>query len=223
MKKLSVGSTRTERTRAQIRDAARQLFLQHGFQGTSTDAILAAAGIASKETLYRHYARKEDLFVDVLRSLTVDRPDLRQFMKPAPSPSSKQELRVLLRDNAQEVLENMLQPDYLAMIRLMMAELPRFPQLGALFRQTVPEPAMNYLLTLLRQGQATGVVRQHKDLETVARMFLGALLTYAVFDGLLLNTQEPQMPETSVIDTIVENILEIVSTKENEIEKGVEL
>lgn len=211
MKESSAGSTRTEKTRAQIRDAARRLFLQHGFQGTSTDAILAAAGIASKETLYRHYARKEDLFVDVLRSLTVERPDLYRFMKPSPELSSVQELRTLLRTVAQEVLENMLQPDYLAVIRLMMAELPRFPQLGVLFRQTVPEPAMNYLLTLLRRGQIAGVVRQDKDLEIIARMFLGALLTYAIFDGLLLNTQVPQMPEASIIDTIVENIMEVVS------------
>jgi len=211
MKESSAGSIRTEKTRAQIRDAARRLFLQHGFQGTSTDAILAAAGIASKETLYRHYAGKEDLFVDVLRSLTVERPDLYQFMKPSPELASVQELRTLLRTVAQEALENMLQPDYLAVIRLMMAELPRFPQLGVLFRQTVPEPAMNYLLTLLRRGQIAGVVRQDKDLEIIARMFLGALLTYAIFDGLLLNTQVPQMPEASIIDTIVENIMEVVS------------
>ncbi|HEU0026418.1 MAG TPA: TetR/AcrR family transcriptional regulator [Ktedonobacterales bacterium] len=215
MNEPSVASARTEKTekkRAQIRDAAKQLFLQHGFLGTSTDAILAAAGIASKETLYRYYASKEDLFVDVLRSLTVERGGLRQFMQAAPAPASAAELRTLLRAVAREILENMLQPDYLALIRLTMAELPRFPQLGALFRQTVPEPAMNYLLTLLRNGQAHGVVQQDKDLEAIARMFLGALLTYAIFDGLWLTTQAPKMPEASSIDAIVEATLGAASS-----------
>jgi len=215
MTKPSGAQTRTEQKRAQIRAAAKELFLHAGFQGTSTDAILAAAGIASKETLYRYYAKKEDLFVDVLRSLTTERLRLEQLMEQATSPKSVPELRMLLRSITQNVLETMLQPEYLAAIRLMMAELPRFPQLGPLFRQTVPESAMNYLLTLLRNGQANGVVRPNKDLETIVRMLLGTLLTYAIFDGLLLNAQEPPMPEPGVIDAIVENIMAVVSVQEN--------
>lgn len=216
MNEPTAATTRMEKKRTQIRDAARRLFLQHGFQGTSTDAILVAAGIASKETLYRYYTSKEDLFVDVLRSLTVERADLREFMQRAPAPASAQELRTLLRAVAQEILDNMLQPNYLALIRLAMAELPRFPQLGALFRQTVPEPAMNYILTLLRNGQANGVVRKDRDLETVGRMFLGALLTYAIFDGLWLTEQAPQMPEAGAIDAIVEAILDVVSPQSDQ-------
>ena len=219
MKDPSAATARTEKTRAQIRDAAKRLFLQYGFHGTSTDALLAAAGIASKETLYRYYASKEEVFVDVLRSLTVERPALRQFMQPPPEPVSQDQLRTLLRAVAQDILENLLQPDYLAVIRLMMAELPRFPHLGDVFRQTVPEPAMRYLLTLLSRGQASGVVRQHLDLETVGRMFLGALLTYAMFDGLWLVQQTPPMPPAGSIDALVDNIMEVISTQAHA-EKG---
>ena len=213
MKDPSAASGRTEKTRAQIRDAAKRLFLQFGFQGTSTDALLAAAGIASKETLYRYYASKDDVFVDVLRSLTVERPTLRQFMQPPPEPTSQEQLRILLRTIAQDILENVIQPDYLAVIRLMMAELPRFPHLGDMFRQTVPEPAMRYLLTLLKRGQAAGVVREHIDLEVTGRMFLGTLLSYAILDGLWQAQQAPPMPQASSIDALVDNIMEIISTQ----------
>src|SRR6266568_5177680 len=65
---------RAQQTREQIRAAAYRLFLQHGYMSTSTDAILAEAGISSKETLYRHYASKEALFVDVLSHLTMEQP-----------------------------------------------------------------------------------------------------------------------------------------------------
>ena len=46
--------TRTQQTRERLRAAAHRLFLQQGYVATSIDAILAEAGIASKETLYRH-------------------------------------------------------------------------------------------------------------------------------------------------------------------------
>jgi TetR/AcrR family transcriptional repressor of mexJK operon len=204
--------TRAEKKRAQIRTAAKDLFLRSGFQGTSTDAIKAAAGV-SKETLYRYYASKEDLFVDVVRSLTAERLKLSQWAEPSTEPTSLQDLRMRLRNIARQVLETMVQPEYQAMARLMLAELPRFPELGPLFRQTVPKPATKALLSLLHQGQAHGVVRQHLDLPLIGRMFFSTLLSYGVLDGLLSQTQTPQLPEASVIETFVDQIMELVSAK----------
>ena len=209
-----LAQARTEKKRAQIRTAAKALFLRSGFQGTSTDAIAAAAGV-SKETLYRYYASKEDLFMDVVRSLTTDRLHLAQWTERSTEPMSRQDLRMLLRAIARQVLETMVQPEYQAIARLMLAELPRFPELGPLFRQTVPEPATRALLTLLRQGQAHGVVREHIDLPMIGRMFFSTLLSYGVLDGLLSNTQTPHMPEAGVIDTFVDHIMEMVSAKNN--------
>lgn len=206
--------TRAQKKRAQIRTAAKALFLQSGFQGTSTDAITAAAGV-SKETLYRHYARKEDLFIDVVRSLTIERLNLSQWTERSREPTSEADLRVLLRAIAGQVLETMVQPEYQAIARLMLAELPRFPELGPLFRQTVPGPATRALLSLLRQGQAHGVVNAHIDLPLIGRMFFSTLLSYGVLDGLLSQTQTPRMPEAGVIETFVDQIMELVSTKHN--------
>jgi TetR/AcrR family transcriptional regulator of autoinduction and epiphytic fitness len=206
--------TRTEKKRAQIRTAAKALFLRSGFQGTSTDAIAAEASV-SKETLYRYYARKEDLFVDVVRSLTTERLHLAQWTERSTAPTSIQELRMFLRAIARQVVETMVQPEYQAIFRLMLAELPRFPELGPLFRQTVPEPATNAFLTLLRQGQAHGVVRQHIDLPLIGRIFFSTLLSYGVLDGLLSQTQTSHLPEAGVIETFVDQIMELVSAKPN--------
>ena len=205
---------RAEKKRAQIRMAAKALFLRSGFQGTSTDAIAAEASV-SKETLYRYYPRKEDLFVDVVCSLTTERLNLSQWTERSTEPTSIQDLRMLLQAIAMQVIETMVQPEYLAVFRLMLAELPRFPELGPLFRQPVPEPAINALLILLRQGQAQGAVREHIDLPTVGRMFFGTLLTYGVLDGLLLSVATPQMPEASVIDAFVDYMMDVVAEKHN--------
>ena len=77
---------RVQQTRERLRAAAHRLFLQQGYLATSIDAILAEAGISSKETLYRHYANKEALFVDVLSHLTMEQPGFSEKLAALPTP-----------------------------------------------------------------------------------------------------------------------------------------
>ena len=204
---------RAEKKREQIKAAARQLFLQNGFQGTSTDAIMVAAGIASKETLYRYYPGKEELFVDVLRSLTLERPEFTRLIQTStiPQPATGPELAARFETIIRVVLETMLQPEYLAVVRVIMAELPRFPQLGPLYRQTVPEQAMNYIQAVLREGQLNDLVQGDLDLQVASRMLIGSLLTYALFDGLFTGEKEPEMPGPAVINALVTNFMKVVA------------
>lgn len=50
-------------TREKIRAAANRLFLEQGFDATTVDGIVAAAGV-SKGTFYSHFKRKEDLLLE---------------------------------------------------------------------------------------------------------------------------------------------------------------
>ncbi|HET9034289.1 MAG TPA: TetR/AcrR family transcriptional regulator [Dokdonella sp.] len=52
--------------RAAILEAAKCLFPEHGFDGTSMDAIAAQAGV-SKLTVYSHFTDKETLFTEAVR------------------------------------------------------------------------------------------------------------------------------------------------------------
>src|SRR6476469_3792518 len=87
---------RAQQTRVRLRTAAHRLFLRQGYLATSIEAILAEAGIASKETLYRHYANKEALFVDVLRSLTLEQPGFPERLAALPTPRDLAALRQML-------------------------------------------------------------------------------------------------------------------------------
>src|SRR5207244_1010955 len=61
---------RSARKRQAILDAATTIFLRQGYLGTSMDEIAARAGV-SKQTVYKHFADKERLFVEIVVA-TVD-------------------------------------------------------------------------------------------------------------------------------------------------------
>jgi AcrR family transcriptional regulator len=56
-------------TRGQLIEVATSLFADHGYEGTSIEAVLAAAGV-SRGALYHHFAGKEALFTAVLEAVS---------------------------------------------------------------------------------------------------------------------------------------------------------
>src|ERR1700759_1530443 len=68
------------RTRAKIAEVAAPMFLERGFDAVTVAEIARAAGVSSV-TVFKHFPRKEDLFLDraadadeALRSAVRDRP-----------------------------------------------------------------------------------------------------------------------------------------------------
>ena len=176
---------RARAKRDQILAGARKVFLRDGFAAASTDAIAAEAKV-SKRTLYVYYPSKEELFAGVMRELTIENPQTRALESMEEmTPGSEEELRRDLLELAKKMVVTMMQPDYLALLRTTIADTHRFPQLGGLFRATVPERAMRSFAVFIERSRESGVVCPGVDGETAARMFVGPLLTYAVLDGLL--------------------------------------
>ncbi|HEY7415692.1 MAG TPA: TetR/AcrR family transcriptional regulator, partial [Ktedonobacteraceae bacterium] len=150
--------TRTQQTRERLRTAAHRLFLQQGYTATSIDAILAEAGISSKETLYRHYANKEALFVDVLSHLTMEQPGFSERLAALPPPYDLPSLQEALTQLSREILSMIYQPGYLPLVRMIIAEMPRFPQLGTLFFSTVTRRGLDLITGLLRKAHERQII-----------------------------------------------------------------
>jgi TetR/AcrR family transcriptional repressor of mexJK operon len=201
---------RARAKRDQILSGARRVFLRDGFAAASTDAIAAEARV-SKRTLYVYYPSKEELFADVMRKLTIENPQMRglETMEEM-SPGSEEELRRDLLELAQKIVTTMMQPDYLALLRTTIADTHRFPQLGGLFRATVPERALRSFAVFIERGRERGVVGTDVDGNAAARMFVGPLLTYAVLDGLLAEGP-PHPPAREKIEEIVDHYMKAIT------------
>jgi TetR/AcrR family transcriptional repressor of mexJK operon len=194
----------------QIREGAQRIFLERGFAGASTDAIASEAGV-SKQTLYVYYASKETLFADVLRHLIHENPQNPLSEVEEMPLDTSEELRGALDSLAQRAITSLMQPDYLALIRVVIAETPRLPQVGALFRSAVPEQLLGGVVRILEGARAKGVVGEVNANAAASRMFMGALLTYAILDGLLVGEGPPRPPSPEQIAAVVDLFMKTIS------------
>jgi AcrR family transcriptional regulator len=198
-------NTRAQQTRERLRAAAHRLFLKQGYLATSIDAILAEAGVSSKETLYRHYANKEALFVDVLSHLTMEQPGFSEKLEALPMPRDLSSLHQALTHLSREILSMMSQPGYLPLVRMIIAESPRFPRLGTLFFSTVTQRGLSIITTLLQEAREHQIITD-LDLDVVTHTLLGGLLTY-VLTSLVLGGEEVQPPALDRADAVAEVIM----------------
>jgi AcrR family transcriptional regulator len=60
---------RAEATRNSLVDAARRLFVDRGYHATSTEDVVALAGVGTRGALYHHFADKRALFVAVFEAV----------------------------------------------------------------------------------------------------------------------------------------------------------
>jgi AcrR family transcriptional regulator len=192
---------RQEAKREQIRTAAEQLFLDKGFGETSMDAVTAAAGV-SKQTLYRYYETKAALFADVLGQL------IAEPVPPVKDPPTGSQLRTranlktLLTGLSQDYLARILEARQLALLRVVIAEGSRFPELTESFRSTLPAVGGAIFLAALERGRAAGLIANWVDVRTAARAFAGLLMMFILRDGLLAT--EPTLPSRQRVAEMVQ-------------------
>jgi TetR/AcrR family transcriptional repressor of mexJK operon len=193
-------SPRAQSKQAQIRDGARRAFLANGFAATTTDTIAAEAGV-SKQTLYVYYRTKEALFLDVLQDIVGQLPDVQSTIPAGRQVDSPEALRDCLISLARKLIAHWMQPEYIAFMRLVFAEIPRMPQLGDMWERTIPAQVLGTTSRLLETARKNGVA-QFAHTDAAIRLFIGPLITFVVLDGLGA-AGPPRRPSDRVIKQIV--------------------
>jgi len=116
-----------ERRHRDLLETATRLFLEKGWDATSVDEISRLSGVA-KRFIYSRYADKAALFIGVIERFIAER--IGALQSPAPPPADVEAGLVVF---GARLLELALHPDALAILRLFIAQAPRFPDLARLF------------------------------------------------------------------------------------------
>lgn len=130
--------SRSARKRRAILDAATDVFLRSGYLGTNMDEIAALSAV-SKQTVYKHFASKEALFIEIVASMTNEAGDLVQNEMPEPD---DEDIAAYLRNYAYRQLTVVLTPRLMQLRRLVIGEVSRFPELAKVLYERGPMRAL---------------------------------------------------------------------------------
>lgn len=183
----------------QILQGAMQIFLQHGYRGTSMDRVAAQAGV-SKHTIYNHFQGKEGLFVALIERLVLRRFDLEfpDCSLPLNEPPDR-----VLRRVAEIFLGLMDDPQYIAFIRLMIAESGRFPDLAQLYMRQVLQEGDIVLGEYFRSHPQLKLA----DPEMTTRVFTGALVSFILGQEVLHEKQINPIDKHRFVENLVAIVL----------------
>ncbi|MUZ74559.1 TetR family transcriptional regulator [Agrobacterium vitis] len=131
--------TKSETKRRQILTIAGDLFREHGFGAVNMAQIAASVG-GSKSTLYNHFPTKEALFEAYMIEAGRER-----FAALADSDQASDNVEKSLTAYARAYLRLLLSPEVLSINRLVIAEAPRFQELGRIFYQNGPRATLDQI------------------------------------------------------------------------------
>jgi TetR/AcrR family transcriptional repressor of mexJK operon len=148
----SADESRSARKRRAIVEAATALFLRDGYRSTSMDQVAADAAV-SKQTVYKQFNHKEQLFREIVLGVTGRSEAIVADLTSAldgEEPSSIEELEPVLVDLARRLIDGVLQPNVLALRRLVIAEAEQFPDLARTYYDQAPSRGITVLADALR-------------------------------------------------------------------------
>ena len=142
------------RKRMAILDAATEVFLRDGYLGTSMDEIAALSGV-SKQTVYKQFASKEALFIEIVSSLTTKTGD---SVHTEIELEEGGDLSAYLQDYAYRQLSAVLTPRVMQLRRLVIGEVSRFPELAKVLYKRGPMRALTALATAFERLAERGLL-----------------------------------------------------------------
>ena len=193
--------SRSDDRRARYLQIALQLFMQHGFNGVSTDQVVAASG-GSKATLYRYFPSKEALFEAIIDdvaapALDTDGDDSWEHV----------ELEEGLRSIGRATANAALDPRTILLMRLAVGEHARFPQLAATLFERGPARTYARLRRFLSVKREAGEIAVD-DLQIAAEQFLGGIIGHQQLRAAL---GQPS-PSSKEIDERIEAAIQSFTT-----------
>lgn len=165
----SGGSRRGRSARQSVIEAAVEIFVERGFEGTSIDLIAQRAKV-SKPTIYSHFSGKEELFVEILGEAC------ESLAGPMVGPEAESgELEAVLQSITRAYAAAVLTPRVIALHRLFVAEAERFPQLARRYYEAGPARAHRSFAAFLEARMRKGDIAEGDPLQ-LAQIFASMVI-----------------------------------------------
>jgi AcrR family transcriptional regulator len=174
------GQARLEKAaqrREAILAAALAEFSASGFAATRLEDVARRAGVA-KGTIYLHFRDKEALFQELVRATVVPLVAALEKLPPIDLPA-----RVLLEKFIDLFVTEIYGTERRNVLRLVMTEGPRFPQLAEFYYREVVERALVAMRGLLQRAVAHGEL-EHEALVRFPQLVIAPGLVAIVWSGL---------------------------------------
>jgi AcrR family transcriptional regulator len=156
-----------ERRKLRVMEVATDMFVARGYAATTLLDIAKKAGVATR-TLYQHFGDKEDIFREVIfaRDTAIINP---------PELEGREDLVAALRKAAHYSYELALRPRSIELMRLMIAESARFPDLMSKVATAIFTRFTGNVARLFRQLAEKGLIPDG-DHDQSAELFVDLLL-----------------------------------------------
>lgn len=187
----------TNDRRQQILAAALRVFATKGFHKATNRDIAEEAGI-SAGLIYWYFKDKEDLFFSIIRERApifqlIEHPEALMDMPP----------RDGLALVGQTYLSIFHEPENVAFVRIILSEVPRFPEIAEVFYRRLGIQFFGLISSYLRRQVEQGALKPH-DIATAARAFVGMLVVQVLARELLHQPEALATPDEQIIATVVD-------------------
>ncbi|NWF67588.1 MAG: TetR/AcrR family transcriptional regulator [Chloroflexi bacterium] len=187
--------------RQQILNAAVKVFARVGFAGATIKKIADEAGLKSPALIYWYFPNKQALFVAVVTELS---PLLQRIAGDNRDLMAEPPQDVLLYF-AQSAIAYVEHPGAGNLMRILFSEINQIEELMESYA-TLQKMILGFLTAYLQQQIAAGRLKPH-DPQVSARMFIGALLTYALSRHVFTWLAEGLPPGTEYAEQLVAHFL----------------
>jgi TetR/AcrR family transcriptional regulator, regulator of autoinduction and epiphytic fitness len=153
--------------RSEVLDAAVEEILEKGYSGATLASIAERAQV-STATVFKHFRTKADIFGAIMAEVFGNAED---SLPPAPEAGDPRSgLTAIGHDYAQTITDAKIR----SLFRVMIAEVPRFPELGQELYEKGKKPYLDRLHAYLEAEVAAGYLAI-ADVPLAARQFLGMI------------------------------------------------
>src|SRR6184192_1593700 len=175
--KLNRAERAAER-RIAIIEAAMEEFIARGFAATRLDDVARRAGVA-KGTIYLHFKDKESMFEELIRTAIV--PIINRLWGTPPQPGAS--VRDMVEGFAKTFIEEVATTRRGDLVRLIVAEGPRFPEVADFYYREVVSRGLAGMRALIELGIARGEI-QHKNLARFPQIMVAPALIAVIWQSL---------------------------------------